>query len=401
MKSWIKWVLAAVVIAIVGGAGYWFGHHGAAEGADKDDEASIDAKATEPVATVGVLPLRHGQISQPIIAYGTVFAPASEVRVVSVPFECRVSKVMVTPGQTVAAGEPLIEVEGSLATHLAFEEASNAASAAQRDMELVKRRYEQKLATNSDLYAAQNALKTAEARLQNLQQAGTGKPRTLSAEATGIVSKIDVQVGQIVPIGNPLVEVAARNRIEVRLGIEPDNVPFLKPGQSVQLLPIDQSDAQPVTGTIRLIDERVDPTDRLVDVMVSLPADTKLLLEGLVSGTMFRESSTGFVVPRNAVLPDDDGYTIFIVKDNHAVKQRVSVLLENDQQAQVTGDNLHEGDPAVVDGNYELEDGMAVQAHPAAIKPATSEPAAATTEPVEQAPAPGDTKTTTPTGGPR
>jgi RND family efflux transporter MFP subunit len=382
MKSWLKWVLVSLVIAAAAGGGYWLGHHGGAGGADKDDETTAAGKTDEkPVATVGVVSIKRAEISEPITAYGTVVAPASEVRVLSVPFESRVTKVFVTPGQTVAAGEPLVEVEASAATQLAVEEARNAVSAAERDLQLVKQRYDQKLATNSDLFTAQNALKSAQARLNSLQQGGAGGPRKLSAGSTGIVSKVDVQVGQVIAIGNPLVEVAAQNRIEVKLSAEPQDTSFLKPGQTVQLRPVDQPNAEPVTGKIRLVGQRVDPTARLVDVMVALPADTKLLLDGLVTGQMSKVSAEGLVVPRDAVLPDDDGYTLFTVKDNHAVKHKVQIAVENNQEVEVTGNDLHEGDLAVVQGNYELEDGMIVQAQPAATKPAASEPAA--TEPAK------------------
>jgi len=400
MKNWLKWVLITLVIAGAAGGGYWLGHRGAAPGADKDDETTAVGKTEEkPVATVGVIPIKRAEISEPITTYGTVVAPASEVRVLSVPFEARVTKVFVTPGQTVAAGEPLVEVEASAATQLAVDEARNAVSAAERDLQLVKQRYDQKLATNSDLFSAQNALKSAQARLNSLQQSGAGGPRKLSADSTGIVSKVDVQVGQLIAIGNPLVEVAAQNRIEVKLSAEPQDIPFLKPGQTVQLRPVDQPNAEPVTGKIRLVGQRVDPTARLVDVMIALPADTKLLLDGLVTGQMSKVSAEGLVVPRDAVLPDHDGYTLFTVKDNRAVKHKVQITVENDQEVEVTADDLHQGDLAVVQGNYELEDGMTVHAQPATTKPAASEPAA--TEPAGSASATTQPARTSDTGGSR
>jgi membrane fusion protein (multidrug efflux system) len=400
MKSWLKWVLVVLVIAAAAGGGYWFGHRGAAEGAGKDDETAAAGKTDDkPVAAVGVVALKRAEISEPVTAYGTVVAPPSEVRVLSVPFEARVTKVFVTPGQTVSAGEPLAEVEGSAATQLAVEEARNAAAAADRDAQLVKQRYDQKLATNSDLFTAENALKSAQSRLKSLQQGGASGARKLSTDAAGVVSKVDVQVGQVMPIGSPLVEVAAQNRIEAKLAAEPQDVPFLKLGQVVQLRPVDQPGAQPVIGKIRLIGQRVDPTARLVDIMVALPPDTRLLLDGMVSGQMSKVSAQGLVVPRDAVLPDDDGYTMFTVKDNHAVKHKVQIAVENDQEVEVTADDLHEGDLAVVQGNYELEDGMMVQAQPAAIKPAASEPA--TTEPADTAPAATQPARTSDTGGSR
>jgi RND family efflux transporter MFP subunit len=373
MKSWSAWIILVVAIAAAGGMGYWLGHRSAASGKD-EAEAGAETKV-EPTATVTVAPLRRATISTDIIAYGTVVVPASEISVVSVPFESRVTKMLVAPGETVTAGQPLVEVEGSAATLLSVEEARNTQAAAERDLEAVKQRYEQKLATNADLYTAENNLRTAQGRLKSLQQGGAGGPAQLKAEAAGIVSKVDVQIGQVVPIGNPLVEVAAQNRIEVHLGVEPEDAELLKAGQAVKLQPIDDADAKPITGKVRLIGQRVDPATRLVDVLVSLPPNTAMLLESFVVGTITRTSAGAMMVPRSAALPNEEGgYELFTVKDGKAVKHVIHIGVENDQDVQVIGEDLKEGDAVVTTGNLELEDGMAVRAQEGA-QPATTAPA--------------------------
>lgn len=379
MKSPTSWILLVLALATGLAGGYWLGHRGAgsAGAKDKDDEAATTQPAEDkPVALVRVAPIRREKISDEMIAYGTVVAPPSEIRVVAVPFESRVRKILVAPGQTVAAGQPLAEVEGSAATALLVEEARNTLDAAQRDLQLVQQRYDQQLATNSDLYTAQNALKTAQGRMQSLRQGGAGDSGPLKAEVAGIVSKVDVQVGQVVPIGSPLVEVVAENQVEARLSAEPDDVPSLKPGQAVLLQPTEGATGEPVEGKIRLVGRRVDPVTRLTDVLVSLPPGARLMLESFVTGRITLTSAESLVVPRDAVLPaEGGGFNLFTVKDGKAVKHTVRLGIENDQDAQVIADDLKEGDLVVTVGNYELDDGMAVQLQPAAPEPAETQPA--------------------------
>ena len=375
------WIALVVAVVVAGGGGYWLGHRAAAT-PDKDDAPGAGGKTEEvkPVATVSVVTLRKTTIDQDVIAYGTIVAPASEVRVASVPFESRVTRVLVAPNETVKSGQPLVEVEGSAATKLAVEEARNGQSAAERDLQVVQQRYDQKLATNADLYTAQNNLRTAQGRLKNLEQGGAGAPAQLKAEADGIVSKVDVQIGQVVPIGNPLVEVAAQNRIEADLGVEPADAALLKAGQPVKLESNSATDANPISGTLRLIAQRVDPATRLVDVRASLPQGARLLLDSFVVATIERTLPDVLVVPRGAALPNEEGgYELFTVKDGKAVKHSVRLGVESDQVVQVIADDLTPGDQVVIVGNYELEDGMAVHAQPATTEPATTEPAA--TEP--------------------
>jgi membrane fusion protein (multidrug efflux system) len=304
----------------------------------------------------------------------------------------------------VTAGQPLVEVEGSAATVLAVQEARNALAAAERDLQLVQQRYDQKLATNSELFTAQNAVKSAQARLHSLEQGGAAGPHQLNVDAAGIVSKVDVQAGQIVPVGGPLVEVADRKQIAVKLGVEPTDAAHLVAGQPVELLPVDVSATNPAAGKIRLVSQRVDPASRLVEVIVSPPEDSMLQLDSFVSGRITRSwsSAEGFVVPREAALPEDDGsYSLFTVKDGRAVKHSVKIGIESGQEVQVISDDLKEGDSVVIVGNHELDDGIAVQAEPAS-QPSPSEPAA--TEPAATEPAASQPSTSQPalqTGGPR
>jgi len=361
MRPWVQWTLGVTALIALALGGYWYSHRAALESGTGSDLPHNSTAAVEPVATVTVVPIRQSSIAETMTAYGTVASELGEVRVVSVAYEVRVIGVLVTPGQEVAAGTPLIDVQASPATMLQLQEARNAAAAARESLEQIRQLYQQYLATNQELYTAQNALRSAQATLQSLQNSGAGKVQRLKTDAPGVVSKVDVQVGQIVPTGNPLVEVAARNRIEVKLGVEPEDVPYLHAGQTVRLTAVHASAPRAIEGQIRLITEQVDPTTRLVEVFVLLPQPSNLMLEEFVRGQLVKASTHGLVVPREAVLPEEGHYTLYTVKDHHAIKHVVKVGLENGQAVQVEADDLKAGDLAVIIGNYELQDGMAVQ----------------------------------------
>ena len=78
-------------------------------------------------------------------------------------------------------------------------------------------------------------------------------------------------------------------------------------------------------------------------------------------GTIELAKKTALVAPRTAVLPDDDKQVLFTVKDGKAVRHEVKVGISTDDLVEVSADDLHEGDQVVVLGNYELENGMAIQ----------------------------------------
>jgi RND family efflux transporter MFP subunit len=381
MKATGWLILLLVVAAAAGFGGFWYGrHHDSAH--DEEAAATEPAEEEKPVAEVRVAPLRKGTIVQTITAYGSIVAQSGDVRVVSVPFESRVARVLVTPGQQLAAGADLVNVEPSPETLVALQEAKNTLAAAERDLKLVEQRFADHLATNAELSAAQQAVVSAKLKLDALAQRNAGSPQTLKAESAGVVSKVDVQEGQIVPAGGALVEVASGNRIEAALGVEPDVAATLKVGQHVKLTPVGASEGHDIDAAVRRIGRRVDPATRLATVLATLPPDTGAMLETYLTGQFTREVPDAFVVPRDAVLAQEDGeFVLYTVTDDHAHKHVVKVGLENDHETQVIADDLKEGDVVVVSGNYTLEDGMEVkEATTEAAEPTTAPHAPTTTE---------------------
>ena len=79
-----------------------------------------------------------------------------------------------------------------------------------------------------------------------------------------------------------------------------------------------------------------------------------------VLGKITVASVQGLIVPRAAVLPEEDKFVLFTVENGHAVKHVVKVGLENREEINVIAPDLQAGKPVVVLGNYELKDKMAV-----------------------------------------
>jgi RND family efflux transporter MFP subunit len=353
-----------ILLALVGGAGFWIGHHTAGEKNEKEGEsASTQESEDKPVVTVTVAPVRQDQISQTITAYGTVTADPAEVRILSVPFESRIGRVLVTPGQQVSADTEVIQLDASPDTQVAFQDAKNAFEAATRDLQQTEQRFADHLATNQELSQTQQALKSSKLKLSSLTERGVGSTQHLHPPMAGVVNKIDVQEGQIVSAGAPLMEIAAENRIQVKLGVEPEDAASLKPDQIVHLHRFEGSSDVAIEGKVRVIGKRVDPASRLVDVLITLPSDVHLILETFVSGEFERSSEDGLVVPRQALVPEEDGgFSVYTIKSAKAAKHAVKVAMEGKHEAQIACDEIKAGDLVATTGSYLLEDGMAVEA---------------------------------------
>ena len=345
--------IGAIVVVLIVCAIAWIGQR---FGVGKEE------KKAGPVAQVQVAKVQRKTVTEKVIAYGSVVAQPGKTHSVSIAFETRVRHVLVAPGQFVRENDPLIEIELSPAAQVQFQQAKNAAEAAQKELKQTQERFNLKLATNQDLSAAEKTARDAETQLTALQRAGAGGDNRVHSDVAGVIAKVNAQDGQIVPPGNPVVEIVAENDIEVKLGVEAEDLSAAQEGAPVTIIPLNDPTAPKVEGTIRLVTRRIDPATRLVDVYVTLPAGTKLFLDGYVRGEIQRTEKNALAVPRSAVLPNESReFEIFTVENNHAIRHTVKIGAENPNEIQVIANDLHEGDPVVTLGNYELEDGMAVE----------------------------------------
>jgi RND family efflux transporter MFP subunit len=223
-----------------------------------------------------------------------------------------------------------------------------------------RQRFAMGLATRDDQARQEQALASAQSQVDKYSQ--WLEQDRLLAPASGLVRDVLTSEGALVPAGGPLVSIALQQRFEVRLGVEPEDIVTLHTGQTVRLQPVDRSGGAPVVGRIRSIGQQVSAETRLVEVMVAPPEGTqRLLLNQFVRAEVEVRDTRGLIVPRSAVLPHEDGFLLFTVKEGRATRHEVELGISTDRLVQVQGDGLADGDSVVVLGNYELTDGMGVR----------------------------------------
>lgn len=312
-------------------------------------------------ANVKVALLKKGTISQSIVAYGTVIPAPGAVEVLSVPYESQVMKVFVSPGEQVSPGDLLVQMAPNPDTRLKVEMAKTAYKMAKARLDEIDKKQRLKLATNDEVFSAQQAFSDADLQLKNYQKMNATGPQEIRADRAGIVDNIYAHEGAVMPSGGPLVDVVAGGALEVRLGGEPEEVDHLKTGQTVLLTPVNRPSISAVNGRIRTISRSINTSTRLIDIFVGVDASAQVLLNEYVRGEITVAAAEGFIVPRSAILRSGDQYRLFTVKDNRAIQHIVQMGIENANEIQVFGEDITPGDPVVILGNYELADKMTVK----------------------------------------
>ena len=347
-----KFFVALLVLVVLGGAWYWFGHRSAATG---------KPAAAPPTARVEVAPLQRQSIARTLAAFGVVgSAPSSDVAL-SAPFDCLVRTVHVSIGSRVAVGDLLLEIEPTPDTKLAVSSARAALTLAEKAVLATQERYDLKLATNQDLLAAKQAADDARLKVASYAARGLGGDGRIRAATAGVISRLDVSPGALALTGTVLVTVAAADKLEARLAVEIAPLSQVHPGQRVRLVSANRPDVPPVASTVRAAGGTVDATMGTADVRVGLPAGAPLYFGEHVQAAIVIEQADGLVAPRSAVLPDKGKQVMFTMKDGKAARHEVKLGIIAGDRVQVISDDLRAGDLVVTLGNYELTDGMAIQ----------------------------------------
>ncbi|HMD61265.1 MAG TPA: efflux RND transporter periplasmic adaptor subunit [Opitutaceae bacterium] len=319
------------------------------------------ADEERPVAQVRVVALGVRPIVDSLPAFGVVEPAPSGAHTVALAYDGIVKYVATSPGAAVAAGDLIMEVDPTPDAKLALASARGAAKLAEQGLEAARQRFELKLATSQELLASEQAAQDARQRLASLEERGQSGDGRLVAPVSGIVTKLDIQPGSVVPAGTVLAVVAGRGQFEARLAVEAADAGRVRAGQAVAVAPADRPEARGSTGTVRLVGASVDPATGAVDVRVTLAADSAWLPGEHVQGRIHVQEKQALVAPRAAILPDGDRMVLYTVRDGRAARHLVRIGITADDAVEVIAGDLRAGDMAVIVGNYELEDGMAVQ----------------------------------------
>ncbi|MEO6075359.1 MAG: efflux RND transporter periplasmic adaptor subunit [Dokdonella sp.] len=315
----------------------------------------------DPVAQVSVATVTRAPMRRELTAYGSVEYAPDATRTIAASSDVIVDKVLVRAGDAVTDGQPLMRVRGTPAALLELEKSRTDLSVANQALARTQRLFDQHLSTNADMAAARQNLANSRAATNSaVARVGANGVTTLQANADGNVLSVDAASGDTIAAGAALLHLASGNQLYVRVGVEPADVALLRPGQPARLLSsFDGSTAVP--GTVSSVSPRIDPRLRLAQALIATASDAALLPNADMRAEITVEQRDAVLgVPRAAVLHDGDQDIVFTVNSDKATRVAVKTGLDDGQRVEIVS-GLSAGDRVVIQGNHELQDGMAVR----------------------------------------
>jgi membrane fusion protein, multidrug efflux system len=278
-----------------------------------------------------------------------------------------VDRIAFESGKSVRQGDVLVELDTRQ------ERAQLAAAQAQRDLarvnfERLRDLVKDGVISRAEYDRAEAEQRATEARLREIR--ATIERKTIRAPFSGTLGIRQINLGQYLSAGNPVVPLQALQPIYVNFGVPQDAAREARVGRKVRITADDLPGVN-LEGRVTAIDSVLDERTRNVQVQATLPnADGKLR-----SGMFVKvELAVGtarpkLTLPASAISYAPYGDSVFVVSDlkgqngrtYRGVRQQFVKVegTRGDQVAVVSG--VNPGDEVVTSGTFKLRNGAAVQ----------------------------------------
>lgn len=176
----------------------------------------------------------------------------------------------------------------------------------------------------------------------------------ITAPASGIVSRRTARLGATVSsAGEPLFRIIDKGELELDAEIPEVYMPKLKTGLSAR---VNVSGLPEKAGTLRLISAEIDKATRLGRVRIFIGVDPSLRAGAFARGQIETARGEGLAVPAGAVLYNDNGAFVQVVRDGKVETRAVKTGLKPEGLVEIAG-GLAEGEKLVARSGTLLRDG--------------------------------------------
>jgi len=153
----------------------------------------------------------------------------------------------------------------------------------------------------------------------------------LTAPADGRIIKRDGEIGELIPVNQPVFWLAVKSRLRVSAEVDEEDIAHISPGQKV-VIRADAFPGQIFNGAVESVTPKGDTTARSYRVRITLPADTPLMI-GMTAETniIVRETANALLVPTTALQVDK----VWKIADGRLVAQPVRVGAKGADQTEI------------------------------------------------------------------
>lgn len=372
MKRWIPWLVAAVVVVVLGG-GVWRAMAARQAQQKALTEATAQrAQAPLQLAADEVLPVRRQNLSLGVPVSGALRAVDSAMVKARVGGELQ--GLTVREGDSVKAGQEVARIDPTEA-RARLRQAQQQADAAKSQVDINQRQYTNNRALVDQGFISATALVTSQASLEAAQSSYQAtvaaadvarkalEDTVLKSPISGLVAQRLAQPGERVAVDARIIEVVDLSRLELEALLNPADSVSVRVGQKAQLT-IEGSSA-PVPATVVRINPSAQAGSRTVPVYLRVeqaPGATPLRQGLFVQGMLDTGRADVLAVPLDAVRTDKPAPYLQTLKEGRVAYAEVKTGTRAvvGSQTLVAVEGVPEGTVVVVGRIGQLREGTAV-----------------------------------------
>lgn len=370
MKTWLKWALAALVVALLA-SGVW-----RALSARKLQQEAVAKLATQNAQAVVLLSAADVvTVTTRELATGVTLSGALKAvntAMVKARVAGELQGLSVREGDTVKAGQIIARVDAT-EYNARVQQAQQQAQAAKAQVDIARRNFDNNRSlvqqgfiskTAADSSAA--SLAAAEATYRAAQAGADVAAKSLAdtvlrAPISGVISQRLAQPGERVGVEARIVEIVDLRQLELEASLSASESVAVRVGQSAALQI--EGVSQPVAAKVIRINPSTTVGSRAVLVYLSVAAAPGLRQGLFAQGTLGIDRVQALAVPLSAVRTDQPQPYVQLINDNKVLHQTVEMGArgERDGQTLVAIKGLAENARVLVGSVGPLRAGTVVQ----------------------------------------
>ena len=322
----------------------------------KKVNASKDVSTDLAYVSVNVSPVLKMSINDSLHLTGYMEAYSE----IDIPAEAQGTIISLNAalGQEKSKGSIIATIDDKL-KELAVQTATISVAKLKKDLERYNNLYKGGTATEQQLNDAQNLYDNAEIQLDQAEKQLSDA--TIKSPISGVITKKQVEEGEYINIGSPVVTIVDISRLRIKLNVSEANVYQLKLNDKAT----NTTDVYPgVTfeGNISFISSQGDDSHNY-PVEIVIPNNLK---HPLKSGTFANVlinlpvAAEALYIPRESLLGSITEASVYVAENKKAILKKIIVGKGNDKYIKVIS-GLKEGEEVIVNGQINLSENKAIK----------------------------------------
>jgi HlyD family secretion protein len=215
-------------------------------------------------------------------------------------------------------------------------------------------------AAQADVASMAAAVNVDEAAVQTvLTQIGQA---AVTAPFDGIVTQRNVDPGSLASPGTQLVQVSEMDPVFLNVGIPDGDLKFVRAGSQTDVS-VDALPGRSWKGKVNNLNAAAGQGTLTYLARIAIPNADLALKAGMVGNVTFvsARNPDALIVPRGAVVSTDSGNSVYVVIEGKAKLRPVSLGLETQSDAQISGAGIKKGTIVITQRPDALQDGSPVK----------------------------------------